>query len=86
MPLTLKTGWGRILKAMRSTAGWRARFVGQVGIYPCVGSRTRSAELRLQKAFAGGGAEKVRSLRLDKHAENRSCWLHHAAYCLSRRP
>lgn len=86
VPLTLKTGWGRILKAMRSTAGWRARFVGQVGIYPCVGSRTRSAELRLQKAFAGGGAEKVRSLRLDKHAENRSCWLHHAAYCLSRRP
>ena len=56
------------------------------GHLPVRRSRTRSAELRLQKAFAGGGAEKVRSLRLDKHAENRSCWLHHAAYCLSRRP
>jgi protein-L-isoaspartate(D-aspartate) O-methyltransferase len=53
--------WGRILKAMRGTAGWSARFVEQVGIYPCVGSRTR-------------------------HAENRSCWLHHPKYCLSRRP
>ena len=85
VPLTLKNGGGRILKAMRSTAGWDARFVGHVGIYPCVGSRSRSAEIRLQKAFAGGGVEKVRSLRLDEHAENRSCWLHHPTYCLSRR-
>jgi hypothetical protein len=57
-----------------------------VGIYPCIGARSKSAEIRLQKAFAGGGVEKVRSLRLDEHAENRGCWLHHPRFCLSRRP
>jgi len=86
VPLTLKNGGGRILKATRGSPRWGARFVGKVGIYPCIGARSRSTEHRLQKAFAGGGAEKVRSLRLDKHAENRSCWLHRAAYCLSRQP
>jgi protein-L-isoaspartate(D-aspartate) O-methyltransferase len=86
VPLTLKNGGGRILKAMRGTAGWGARFVGHVGIYPCVGSRSRSAEIRLQKAFAGGGVEQVRSLRLDEHERNRGCWLHDRAFCLSRRP
>jgi protein-L-isoaspartate(D-aspartate) O-methyltransferase len=86
LPLTLKNGGGRILKATRSGPSWRARFVGRVGIYPCIGSRSRSAEIRLQKAFAGGGVEQVRSLRLDEHERNRSCWLHDRAFCLSRRP
>jgi len=85
VPLTLKNGRGRILKAVRGTARWSARFVGHVGIYPCVGARSRSAETRLQKAFAGGGAEQVRSLRLDKHERDRNCWLHDRVFCLSRR-
>jgi protein-L-isoaspartate(D-aspartate) O-methyltransferase len=84
VPLTLKNGGGRILKATRGTPRWGARFVGHVGIYPCVGARRRSAEIRLQKAFAAG-VEKVRSLRLDDHAENRNCWLHYPTYCLSQR-
>jgi protein-L-isoaspartate(D-aspartate) O-methyltransferase len=85
VPLTLKNGGGRILKATRSRAGWRARFVGPVGIYPCIGARSRSAEVHLKKALDGGGAEKVRSLRLDEHEQVRSCWLHHQRFCLSRR-
>jgi len=73
------------LKATRSGPSWRAGFIGPVGIYPCIGARSRPAEIRLKQAFANGGAEKVRSLRLDEHEQVRSCWLHHKAFCLSRR-
>ena len=85
VPLTLKNGGGRILKATRHKTNWHARFISQVGIYCCVGGRSRAAENRLKRAFAGGGAEKVRSLRLDDHERNRDCWLHGGAFCLSRR-
>ncbi len=83
-PLTLKT-WGRVLKATRDKPNWHARFISPVGIYPCIGARSKSAESRLRKAVASGGAEKVRSLRLDGHERNRNCWLHGRGFCLSRR-
>jgi protein-L-isoaspartate(D-aspartate) O-methyltransferase len=85
-PLTLENQGGRILKATRSSPNWRAHFITPVGVYPCMGGRSAAAEARLAKAFAGGGAEKVRSLRLDEHKRNRDCWLHDREYCLSRRP
>jgi len=85
VPLTTKNGAGRILKATRKMPSWRARFISQVGIYHCMGARSRSAEIRLKEALAGGGAEKVRSLRLDEHKHNRNCWLHGREFCLSRR-
>lgn len=85
VPFTLKNQMGRILKATRGTPFWRAGFVAQVGIYPCFGARNRSTEYLLKEAFAGGGAEKVRSLRLDEHERTRSCWLHGSGFCLSRR-
>ena len=84
-PLTLENQGGRILKATHGTPHWQARFIGQIGIYPCVGARSAPAEARLRKAFAGGEAEAVRSLRRDKHARGRDCWLHGQGYCLSRR-
>jgi protein-L-isoaspartate(D-aspartate) O-methyltransferase len=84
-PLTLENQGGRILKATRSSPNWRAQFIGQIGIYPCMGGRRDAAEALLAKAFAAGGAEKVRSLRLDEHQRNRDCWLHDREYCLSRR-
>jgi protein-L-isoaspartate(D-aspartate) O-methyltransferase len=84
-PLTLKNQGGRILKAKRRSPNWQARFIGQVGIYPCVGARSAPAETRLRKALAGGGAEEVRSLRRDKHVRGRDCWLHGKGFCLSRR-
>lgn len=83
-PPTLKS-WGRILKATRNEPDWHARFISPVSIYPCMGARSRSAELRLREAVARGGAEKVRSLRLDDHERNRNCWLHGQGFCLSRR-
>lgn len=86
VPLTTKEGRGRILKATQNKPSWRARFVSHVGIYHCVGARNRSAESLLREAFTKGGAEKVRSLRLDEHERNRGCWLHGPGFCLSRRP
>ena len=85
VPLTLKNGLGRILKATRDNPNWHARFVSHVGIYHCMGGRSKSAESRLKEALAKGGAEKVRSLRLDDHERNRDCWLHSRGICLSRR-
>jgi protein-L-isoaspartate(D-aspartate) O-methyltransferase len=83
-PLTLKN-WGRVLKATRSKPRWHARFISPVSIYPCMGARSRSAESCLRQALARGGAEKVRSLRLDSHERNWDCWLHGRGFCLSRR-
>lgn len=85
VPLTLKNRGGRILKATRDKPNWHARFISQVGIYHCIGGRSRSAERRLREALAKGGTEKVRSLRLDDHERNRDCWLHGRGFCLSRR-
>jgi protein-L-isoaspartate(D-aspartate) O-methyltransferase len=84
VPLTLENGVGRILKVTRKRSGWHAGFVSLAGIFHCVGGRSRSAENRLKKALDGGGAEKVRSLRLDGHKRSRSCWLHGDGFCLSR--
>ena len=87
VPLTLENQLGRFLKATRGSPTWQARFIVQTGIYPCVGGRNKAAEALLDKAFAGGDAEKVRSLRLDEHKRNRDCWLHGQGFCLSiRRP
>ena len=85
VPLTLKDGGGRLLKATRNKPNWRARFISAVSIYHCIGAKSRSAESRLREALAGGGAERVRSLRLDDHEQNRDCWLHGRGFCLSRR-
>ncbi len=85
IPLTSENKGGRILKATRRSPDWHAQFISHVGIYPCVGGRSRSAEALLNKAFAGGGADNVRSLRLDEHKRNRDCWLHARGFCLSRR-
>jgi protein-L-isoaspartate(D-aspartate) O-methyltransferase len=86
VPLTTKTGRGSILKATQNKPNCHARFISGVGIYHCIGGRSRSAESRLREAFTKGGAEKVRSLRLDQHERNRNCWLHGPGFCLSRRP
>jgi protein-L-isoaspartate(D-aspartate) O-methyltransferase len=85
VPLTTKKLVGWVLKATRQKPHWHARLISQVGIYPCIGGRSRPAEALLRKAFSAGGADKVRSLRWDQHARNRDCWLHARGFCLSRR-
>ena len=74
---------GGMLKVWREGAGYAARFVSMVYIFPCLGSRDEEDNRRLQKAFARSNFAAVRSLRRDAHAENATCWLHGADFCIS---
>jgi len=54
-----------------------------VSIYPCAGARTEKAERLLCRALGAAGQRLVRSLRLDTHAQDATCWLHGDGYCFS---
>jgi protein-L-isoaspartate(D-aspartate) O-methyltransferase len=84
LPLTVD--WrGSVLKVTRLTNGdYSARFISEVGIFPCDGARNKRAGRLLKAAFQSGTQNTVRSLRRDRHEANRRCWLHGADFCLSR--
>jgi protein-L-isoaspartate(D-aspartate) O-methyltransferase len=84
LPLTVD--WrGSVLKVARLTNGdYSARFISEVGIFPCEGARNKRASRQLKAAFQSGAQNSVRSLRRDRHKPNRMCWLHGADFCLSR--
>lgn len=88
LPLTANGGQGAVFRIERSPDRDRygAAFVSGVAIYPCAGARTPEAERLLAHALAQGGQRLVRSLRLDAHAADASCWLHGDGYCLSTKP
>jgi len=77
-------GGGHMLRLERIGAGFEARFVSPVGVYPCIGARDDQANAALRDAFGGGGQDEVHSLRSDAHEPDASCWLHRPGYCLSR--
>ncbi|HWF96858.1 MAG TPA: methyltransferase domain-containing protein [Xanthobacteraceae bacterium] len=85
LPLTVENRGGSVLKVTRLAAGYSARFIGAVGIFPCAGARSKRANRQLRAAFAAGKANAVRSLRRDRHKLDRTCWLHGTDFCLSRR-
>jgi protein-L-isoaspartate(D-aspartate) O-methyltransferase len=90
LPLTVTAplhGYGAVLKVKGEAGGLSARFVSGVGIYPCSGARDEELEQRLRESFARGFRElvRVRSLRLDEHAPDESCWLHASDFCVSTR-
>jgi protein-L-isoaspartate(D-aspartate) O-methyltransferase len=84
LPLTAEDRVGWMLKVTRLASGYSARFVGEVGIFPCAGARSRRANDQLKTAFQSGKQNTVRSLRQDQHKPNRLCWLHGTDFCLSR--
>jgi protein-L-isoaspartate(D-aspartate) O-methyltransferase len=88
LPLTTERGDGIVLRIERQgeEAVYAAAVVSGVGIYPCAGARERGAERALVRALAGGGRRFIRSLRLDPHAADGTCWLHGGGYCLSINP
>ena len=85
IPLTIENRGGSVLKVTRLKTGYAARFISQVGIFPCTGARSRRANHQLRSAFQSGTQNTVRSLRRDKHLPNRMCWLHGTDFCLSRK-
>ncbi len=84
LPLTVENTRGSVLKVTRLTSGYSARFITEVGIFPCAGARSRRANHQLKAAFHSGTQNTVRSLLRDRHKPNRRCWLHGADFCLSR--
>jgi protein-L-isoaspartate(D-aspartate) O-methyltransferase len=63
-----------------------ARFVGRVGIIPCVGGRDPAAEERLTAALARGDFTAIRSLRRPPDAPDDTCWLAGEGWWLSTAP
>ena len=86
VPLTTDTWSGRFLRVVRETPAYSARFIRSCGIFPCLGARDSRSQALLAEAYRLGGFEAVRSLRLDPHPAEDSCWLHDETYCLSRTP
>jgi protein-L-isoaspartate(D-aspartate) O-methyltransferase len=76
---------GRILILERRARGVAARFDEICGMSALLGGRDPALQERLRRAYAGGDAATVRSLRSEPHAPDASCWLHRDAGCLSRR-
>lgn len=85
LPLTTERSDGIVLRIERLGDGtaFAAEVVSGVGIYPCSGAREPEANRALVRALAGGGRRFIRSLRLDAHAAEASCWLHGEGFCLS---
>jgi protein-L-isoaspartate(D-aspartate) O-methyltransferase len=75
-PLQSVGGIGGMLLVKRPTHGlaWPARFVSQASFIPCTGPQDDEAGRRLAAAFANGGWQGVRSLRIDDPTDG-TCWL-----------
>jgi protein-L-isoaspartate(D-aspartate) O-methyltransferase len=88
VPLTTGNWGGSVFRIERQAEPGRysAAVVSGVRIYPCAGARTPRAERLLARALSQGGQRFIRSLRVDAHACEPTCWLHGDGYCLSIRP
>jgi len=87
LPLTADNGLGTVFRIERQATPntFAAAAVSGVGIYPCTGARSAPAARLLARALADGGQRFVRSLRLEPHAREATCWLHADGHCLSTR-
>jgi protein-L-isoaspartate(D-aspartate) O-methyltransferase len=88
MPLTVEEEvngpqWGRVLKVAHRPHGFVARFVSEVGIFPCSGARDPRFNDKLKEAFKRGDWKSVQSLRREPHQPTDTCWLHSESFCLS---
>jgi protein-L-isoaspartate(D-aspartate) O-methyltransferase len=79
-------GSGRMLKVVRDSGGFKAEFVSEVGIYPCIGHRDPALDAVLKDAFKGDSWKSVRSVRVEPHELSSSCWLHGSGTCVSSLP
>jgi protein-L-isoaspartate(D-aspartate) O-methyltransferase len=86
-PLTSQRLGGFMLKVTRAGAGERfaAQLLCRAWFIPFAGARDAALDARLATAIEGGHSDLVRSLRLDRHVPDGSCWLHGDGFCLSWR-
>jgi protein-L-isoaspartate(D-aspartate) O-methyltransferase len=76
-------GRGGMLRIVRHPQGFAARFISEVGIFPCIGARDAELNKQLEAAFRRHTWESVQSLRRERHEPVETCWLHGEAFCLS---
>ena len=84
-PLQPDGGFGGMLLAQRPRDGgtrWPARFVSRASFIACQGRQDEETGRGLATAFAGGGWETVRSLRLND-APDATCWFRGDGWWLS---
>jgi protein-L-isoaspartate(D-aspartate) O-methyltransferase len=85
-PMTATDGPGGMLLVTREAEdGFAARFLCQVGFIDFSGARDADTSRRLAAALVRDWGRAVQSLRRDCHTKVRTCWLHGAGWCLSRR-
>jgi protein-L-isoaspartate(D-aspartate) O-methyltransferase len=87
LPMTAENGHGTVFRIERLAAPdtFAATAISGVRIFPCAGARSAQAARLLGRALGDGGQRFVRSLRVDAHAREDTCWLHGEGYCLSTR-
>lgn len=84
-PLQSDHGFGGMLMVERPVRGgmaWPARFVSRASFIACQARQDKRRGRELDTAFAGGGAETVRSLRLEGKP-NDTCWFDGGDWWLS---
>jgi protein-L-isoaspartate(D-aspartate) O-methyltransferase len=86
-PLTSHRLGGYMLKVTRAGSGQRlvADLLCRAWFIPFTGGRDAALDERLATAIEGGHSDLVRSLRLDRHVPDGSCWLHGDGFCVSWR-
>jgi len=83
LPLTAEQGGGIVVKVTREPGGFSAAYIANVGIYACEGARDPKAAKALARALKKGGADKVTTLRRERHRRGEGCWLHGRGWCFS---
>jgi protein-L-isoaspartate(D-aspartate) O-methyltransferase len=85
LPLTAEDRDGvMLLVTRRDTDAFAARLICPAGFIEFAGVRDPEAQRRLKTALGRGNIDAVRSLRRDRHGEDKSCWLHAESWCLSQ--
>lgn len=72
---------GGMFLLTRTRAGFAARCVSGVAIYPCIG--VRDSDLNLELWRRRGTERQVHSFRRDAHKPDTTCWLHTPNGCFS---
>lgn len=85
-PLTSFDGAGIMAMLTRiDEESFAARLQGGVSFIEFHGACGPESSGRLAEALKRGGTDEVRSLRLDTHEQDESCWLHDESWCFSRK-
>jgi protein-L-isoaspartate(D-aspartate) O-methyltransferase len=86
-PLTSEQRGGYVVRLQRGgSPDWlTADLLCRAWFIPFVGARDAELNRRLAEQIEAGHADRVRSLRRDRHVPDGSCWLHGDGFCLSWR-